>query len=119
MAHYAQRPYYRVILAPSAITYQHDPHNEFIPELLRGLATVHEVATLDHIGSRRDMERNYVKRNGVQADGSRCLYSPLLRAAKITAAANCPEQLARFPQISPPVRFPVQCKTLYFFVTPA
>lgn len=40
------------ILAPSAITYHtthYDTHNEFIPELLRGLATVHEVATLDHI----------------------------------------------------------------------
>lgn len=40
------------ILAPSAITYhttQYDTHNEFIPELLRGLAAVHEVATLDHV----------------------------------------------------------------------
>ena len=26
-----------------------DTHNEFIPELLRGLAAVHEVATLDHV----------------------------------------------------------------------
>ena len=40
------------ILAPSAITYhttRYDTHNEFIPELLRGLAAVHEVATLDHV----------------------------------------------------------------------
>ena len=40
------------ILAPSAITYHtthYDTHNEFIPELLRGLATVHEVAALDHV----------------------------------------------------------------------
>lgn len=40
------------ILAPSAITYHtthYDTHNEFIPELLRGLAAVHEVATLDHV----------------------------------------------------------------------
>jgi uncharacterized protein (TIGR04255 family) len=40
------------ILAPSAITYHtthYDTHREFIPELLRGLAVVHEVATLDHV----------------------------------------------------------------------
>ncbi len=40
------------ILAPSAITYHtthYDTHKEFIPELLRGLAAVHEVATLDHV----------------------------------------------------------------------
>ena len=40
------------ILAPSAITYHtthYDTHSEFIPELLRGLAAVHEVATLDHV----------------------------------------------------------------------
>lgn len=40
------------ILAPSAITYHtthYDTHNVFIPELLRGLAAVHEVATLDHV----------------------------------------------------------------------
>lgn len=40
------------ILAPSAITYHttnYDTHNEFIPELLRGLVAVHEVATLDHV----------------------------------------------------------------------
>jgi uncharacterized protein (TIGR04255 family) len=40
------------ILAPSAITYHtthYDTHNEFIPELLRGLAIVHEAATLDHV----------------------------------------------------------------------
>lgn len=40
------------ILAPSAITYHtthYDTHNEFIPELLRGLAAVHEAVTLDHI----------------------------------------------------------------------
>lgn len=40
------------ILAPSAITYHtthYDTHNEFIPELLRGLAAVHEVVTLDHV----------------------------------------------------------------------
>lgn len=40
------------ILAPSAITYHtthYDTHNEFIPELLRGLAAVHEAATLDHV----------------------------------------------------------------------
>jgi uncharacterized protein (TIGR04255 family) len=40
------------ILAPSAITYHtthYDTHQEFIPELLRGLAAVHEVASLDHI----------------------------------------------------------------------
>lgn len=40
------------ILAPSAITYHtthYDTHNEFIPELLRGLTAVHEVATLDHV----------------------------------------------------------------------
>jgi uncharacterized protein (TIGR04255 family) len=40
------------ILGPSTITY-HTTHyranNEFIPELLRGLATVHEVVSLDHI----------------------------------------------------------------------
>lgn len=40
------------ILEPSAITYHtthYDTHNEFIPELLSGLAAVHEVATLDHV----------------------------------------------------------------------
>ncbi len=40
------------ILAPSAITYHtthYDTHNEFIPELLRGLAAVHEAVTLDHV----------------------------------------------------------------------
>jgi len=40
------------ILAPSAITYHtthYDTHEEFIPELLRGLATVHEAVTLDHV----------------------------------------------------------------------
>lgn len=40
------------ILEPSAITY-HTTHygtrETFIPELLRGLATVHEVTTLDHV----------------------------------------------------------------------
>lgn len=40
------------ILAPSAISYHtthYETHNEFIPALLRGLAAVHEVASLDHI----------------------------------------------------------------------
>lgn len=40
------------ILAPSAITYHtthYDTHKEFIPELLRGLAAVHEAVTLDHV----------------------------------------------------------------------
>lgn len=40
------------ILAPSAITYHtthYDTHNEFIPELLRGLKAVHEATTLDHV----------------------------------------------------------------------
>lgn len=40
------------ILAPSAITYHtthYETHKEFIPELLRGLAAVHEAATLDHV----------------------------------------------------------------------
>lgn len=40
------------ILGPSAITYHtthYDTHNEFIPELLRGLAAVHEAATLEHV----------------------------------------------------------------------
>jgi uncharacterized protein (TIGR04255 family) len=40
------------ILAPSAITFHtthYETHKEFIPELLRGLAAVHEVATLDHV----------------------------------------------------------------------
>lgn len=40
------------ILAPSTIAYHtthYETHNEFIPELLRGLAAVHEVATLDHV----------------------------------------------------------------------
>ena len=40
------------ILAPSAITYHtthYDTREEFIPELLRGLAAVHEAATLDHV----------------------------------------------------------------------
>jgi uncharacterized protein (TIGR04255 family) len=40
------------ILAPSAITYHtthYDTHKEFIPELLGGLAAVHEAVTLDHV----------------------------------------------------------------------
>lgn len=40
------------ILAPSAISYHtthYNTHNEFIPELLRGLAAVHEAASLDHV----------------------------------------------------------------------
>jgi uncharacterized protein (TIGR04255 family) len=40
------------ILAPSAITYHtthYDTHKEFILELLRGLAAVHEAAALDHV----------------------------------------------------------------------
>lgn len=40
------------ILEPSAISYHtthYDTHKEFIPELLRGLAAVHEVVTLDHV----------------------------------------------------------------------
>ncbi|MCL6537001.1 MAG: TIGR04255 family protein [Acidothermus sp.] len=40
------------ILAPSAITYHtthYDTHNKFIPELLRGLAAVHEAVTLEHV----------------------------------------------------------------------
>lgn len=40
------------ILAPSAITYHtthYETHKEFIPELLRGLAAVHEAVTLDHV----------------------------------------------------------------------
>ena len=40
------------ILAPSAITYHtthYETRNEFIPALLRGLAAVHEVTTLDHV----------------------------------------------------------------------
>ncbi len=40
------------ILAPTAISYHtthYDTHNEFIPELLRGLTAVHEVATLEHV----------------------------------------------------------------------
>lgn len=40
------------ILGPSAITYHtthYQTHNEFITELLRGLAAVHEVVSLDHV----------------------------------------------------------------------
>lgn len=40
------------ILAPSTITYHtthYQTHNEFIPELLRGLTAVHEVVSLDHV----------------------------------------------------------------------
>jgi uncharacterized protein (TIGR04255 family) len=40
------------ILAPSAITYHtthYDTHKAFIPELLRGLAAVHESVALDHV----------------------------------------------------------------------
>lgn len=40
------------ILAPSTITYHtthYQTHNEFIPELLRGLAAVHEAVSLDHV----------------------------------------------------------------------
>ena len=40
------------ILGPSAITFHtthYQTHKEFIPELLRGLAAVHEVVTLDHV----------------------------------------------------------------------
>jgi uncharacterized protein (TIGR04255 family) len=40
------------ILAPSTITYHtthYETHNEFIPELLRGLAAVHKEAALDHV----------------------------------------------------------------------
>ncbi|MCE2577569.1 TIGR04255 family protein [Komagataeibacter sp. FNDCR1] len=40
------------ILAPSTITYHtthYQTHNEFIPELLRGLAAVHEEVSLDHV----------------------------------------------------------------------
>jgi uncharacterized protein (TIGR04255 family) len=40
------------ILAPSAITYHtthYETHKAFIPELLRGLAAVHEAVTLDHV----------------------------------------------------------------------
>ena len=40
------------ILGPTAITYhttRYVTHKEFIPELIRGLAIVHEVAVLDHI----------------------------------------------------------------------
>lgn len=40
------------ILAPSAITYHtthYETHKKFIPELLRGLAAVHEAAVLDHV----------------------------------------------------------------------
>jgi len=40
------------ILMPSSITYQtthYQTHSEFIPELLRGLAAVHEAAALDHV----------------------------------------------------------------------
>lgn len=41
------------ILSPSAITFHtthYETHNEFIPELLRGLNAVHETVTLDHVG---------------------------------------------------------------------
>lgn len=40
------------ILAPSAVTYHtthYETHDEFIPELLRGLAAVYEVASLDYV----------------------------------------------------------------------
>ncbi|GHU03644.1 TIGR04255 family protein [Alphaproteobacteria bacterium] len=40
------------ILGPSTITYHtthYQTHNEFIPELLRGLSAVHEAVTLDHV----------------------------------------------------------------------
>jgi uncharacterized protein (TIGR04255 family) len=40
------------ILGPSTITYHtthYETRKEFIPELLRGLAAVHEAATLDHV----------------------------------------------------------------------
>ncbi len=40
------------ILGPSSITYHtthYQTHNEFIPELLRGLTAVHEAASLDHV----------------------------------------------------------------------
>ncbi|TAN25836.1 MAG: TIGR04255 family protein [Castellaniella sp.] len=40
------------ILGPSTITYHtthYQTHNEFIPELLRGVAAVHKVVSLDHI----------------------------------------------------------------------
>lgn len=40
------------ILGPSAITYHtthYQTHNEFIPELLRGLTAVHEAVSLDHV----------------------------------------------------------------------
>ena len=41
------------ILGPSSITYHtthYQTHNEFIPELLRGLTAVHDSVLLDHIG---------------------------------------------------------------------
>jgi uncharacterized protein (TIGR04255 family) len=40
------------ILGPSTITYHtthYQTHNEFIPELLRGLTAVHEAVALDHV----------------------------------------------------------------------
>jgi uncharacterized protein (TIGR04255 family) len=40
------------ILGPSTIAYHtthYNTHNEFIPELLRGLAAVHEAVSLDHL----------------------------------------------------------------------
>lgn len=40
------------ILGPSTITYHtthYQTHNEFVPELLRGLAAVHEAVSLDHV----------------------------------------------------------------------
>lgn len=40
------------ILGPSTITYHtthYQTHNEFIPELLRGLTAVHEAVSLDHV----------------------------------------------------------------------
>lgn len=40
------------ILGPSTITYHtthYQTHNEFIPELLRGLSAVHEAVSLDHV----------------------------------------------------------------------
>jgi uncharacterized protein (TIGR04255 family) len=40
------------ILAPSTITYHtthYETHNEFIPELMRGLTAVHGAVTLDHV----------------------------------------------------------------------
>lgn len=41
------------ILGPSSITFHtthYETHKQFIPELLRGLAAVHDVVSLDHVG---------------------------------------------------------------------